>query len=64
MQSYESLALRGKLLNFRPVYLFFLLFYVPPRLLFLLKNPGPSSVITFLLQTRYYVWSLLSRTVW
>jgi hypothetical protein len=61
---YEGLGLGAKLLIFCLTFIFFLLFYGPPRLLFLSKKTHPTAVVTFLLQLGYFVWSSLARTAW
>ncbi|MBN1318282.1 MAG: hypothetical protein JXA42_22565 [Anaerolineales bacterium] len=63
-EPYEDLALGGKLLIFVLTYLFFLLFFAPPRMLFLLNKPSLVSVVTFVLQTGYFVWDSVSRFAW
>lgn len=63
-EPYDTIAPGGKILIFLLVYLFFLFFYAPPRLLFLMKSPRWTSIVTFLLQTSYYVWRGLSQTAW
>lgn len=61
---YEGLGLGAKLLIFCPTFVFFLMFYGPPRLLFLSKKAHPTALVTFMLQLAYFVWDSLSRTAW
>lgn len=61
---YEGLGLGAKLLIFAATFVFFLLFYAPPRLLFLNKIKHPSGIVTFLLQLGYIVWQTLTRVAW
>lgn len=63
-EPYEDLAVGGKILIFLLTYAFFMLFFAAPRMLFMLKRPGAAGIVTFLLQTGYYVWHLLSGTAW
>ncbi|MCJ7680837.1 MAG: hypothetical protein MUP70_08945, partial [Candidatus Aminicenantes bacterium] len=64
VEPYTDLAAGGKILIFLLTYVFFLLFFAAPRMLFLLKRPGVAGVVSFVLQTGYYVWHLLSGTAW
>ncbi len=64
VEPYENLTWRAKLIIFLVTYAFFLLFYAPPRLIYLTKNPSLIAVGTFLLQTGYYVWNSLARRAW
>jgi hypothetical protein len=61
---YEGLGLGAKLLIFAATFAFFLLFYAPPRLLFLSKVRHASGIVTFLLQLGYIVWDTLTRVAW
>lgn len=61
---YTGLSLAGKILIFSVVYLFFLLFYASPRMIFHRSNPSNASMISFVLQTGYYVWHSLNRNAW
>lgn len=63
-EPYEGLAIGGKILIFLLTYIFFMFFFAAPRMLFLLKKPGAAGIVTFILQTGYYVWHLLSGTAW
>ncbi|MCJ7582202.1 MAG: hypothetical protein MUP98_16940 [Candidatus Aminicenantes bacterium] len=63
-EPYVGLATGGKILIFLLTYIFFMLYFAAPRMLFLLKRPGAAGIITFILQTGYYVWNLLSGTAW
>ncbi len=63
-EPYVGLAMGGKILIFALTYIFFMLFFAAPRMLFLLKRPGAAGIVTFILQTGYYVWHLLSGTAW
>lgn len=63
-EPYDSIATGGKILIFLLTYVFFLLFFAPPRLLFLARNPRPAALASFLIQTGYYVWGTLSRSAW
>lgn len=63
-EPYQGLGIGGKLLIFMMTYLFFLLFFAPPRMLFLLNEPSNVSAITFLLQTGYFVWDSVSKFAW
>ena len=63
-EPYVGLAMGGKILIFIMAYIFFMLFFAAPRMLFLLKRPGTAGVATFILQTGFYVWQLLSGTAW
>jgi hypothetical protein len=64
IEPYDGLAAGGKILIFLLTYVFFMLFFAPPRMLFLLKKPNVTGVVTFILQTGYYVWNLLSGKAW
>jgi len=64
VEPYTDLAAGGKVLIFLLTYVFFMLFFAAPRMLFLLKRPGVAGVVSFVLQTGYYVWHLLSGTAW
>jgi hypothetical protein len=64
IEPYEGLAIGGKILIFLVTYIFFLLFFAPPRMLFLLKKSNNFTWLTFLLQTGYFVWDSLSRLAW
>jgi len=61
---YQGLGLGAKFLIFVPSFAFFMLFYAPPRLLFLYKGQQPISIITFLIQMTYIVWGTLNRVAW
>lgn len=61
---YVGLSAGAQGLVFLGVYAFFVLFYGGPRLLLSRGGAGPVPVITFLLQTAYYVWGFLSGTAW
>ena len=50
----------AELLVFLCVFAFILIFYAPPRLLYLLNNPGWAGTLAFLLQTAFYSWRLLT----
>jgi len=64
VEPYEGLAWGGKILIFLLAYVFFMLFFAPPRMLFLRRRPGGIAVVTFIFQTAYFVWDFLSRTAW
>ncbi len=64
IEPYEGLAIGGKILIFMVTYIFFLLFFAPPRMLFLLNKSTNFAWLTFLLQTGYFVWDSLSRLAW
>ena len=64
VEPYDDLTAGGKLLIFLAVYLFFLLFFAAPRALILLRSPASLPLISFLLQTGYYVWNSLSGNAW
>ena len=64
IEPYEGLAIGGKILIFLVTYIFFLLFFAPSRMLFLLKKSNNFAWLTFLLQTGYFVWDSLSRLAW
>ena len=64
IEPYVGLAMGGKILIFLLTYIFFMLFFAAPRMLFLLKRPGTAGIVTFILLTGYYVWHLLSGTAW
>ena len=64
IEPYEGLAIGGKILIFMVTYIFFLLFFAPPRMLFLLNKSANFAWLTFLLQTGYFVWDSLSRLAW
>jgi len=64
IEPYEDLAIGGKILIFLFTYIFFLLFFAPPRMLFILKKRKRFIWLTFLLQTAYFVWDSLSRLAW
>ena len=64
IEPYEGLAIGGKILIFVVTYIFFLLFFAPPRMLFLLNKSANFAWLTFLLQTGYFVWDSLSRLAW
>ena len=63
-EPYDSIGFGAKVLIFLLAYFFFLLFFAPPRLVFVAKRPGAASVVTFLIQTAYYVWRFVSTTAW
>lgn len=63
-EPYESVSLGGKLLIFFLVFVFFLLFYAPPRLFLLLGNRAPLAGASFLLQCGIYVYQSLSKGAW
>ena len=63
-EPYESIGFGAKFLIFLATYIFFLLFFAPPRLVYVVKNPRFTSYVSFLLVTAYYVWRSLSRTAW
>ncbi len=63
-EPYEDLAVGGKVLVFLVVYLFFLLFFAAPRLLAFLKEPTRVALLSFLLQTGYYVGHSVSQSAW
>jgi len=64
IEPYEGLAIGGKILIFLVTYIFFLLFFAPPRMLFLLNKSANFAWLAFLLQTGYFVWDSLSRLAW
>jgi hypothetical protein len=64
IEPYEDLAVGGKILIFLVSYIFFLLFFAPPRMIFLLKKSNNFSWLTFLIGTGYFVWDSLSRLAW
>lgn len=64
VEPYEDLSMGGKVLIFIFVYLFFLLFFAPPRMLFLLRKRNNYSWISFFAQTMFFVWDSLSRFAW
>ena len=64
IEPYEDLATGGKILIFLFTYIFFLLFFAPPRMLFLLKKSNNFAWLTFFAQTSYFVWDSLSRLAW
>lgn len=64
IEPYEDLAMGGKILIFLVTYVFFLLFFAPPRMLFLLKKSNQYAWLSFFLQTGYFVWDSLSRLAW
>ena len=64
IEPYEDLAIGGKILIFLFTYIFFLLFFAPPRMLFILKKRKRFIWLTFFLQTAYFVWDSLSRLAW
>ena len=61
---YEGLGLGAKLLIFAATFAFFMLFYAPPRMLFLYKGQQPVGILTFLVQMTYIVWGTLNRVAW
>ncbi len=64
IEPYDGIALGGKILIFLLTYIFFMLFFAAPRMLFLLKRPSTAGIVTFILQTGYYIWHLLSGSAW
>jgi len=64
IEPYDGLALGGKVLIFLLTYIFFMLFFAAPRMLFLLKKPSAIAIVTFIVQTGFYIWRLLSGTAW
>jgi len=64
IEPYEGLAIGGKILIFLVTYIFFLLFFAPPRMLFLLKKSNNFAWLSFFAQTSYFVWDSLSRLAW
>ena len=63
-EPYVDLDIGAKIIIFIAACAFFLLFFAPPRLVYVVMRPIPSSYITFIIQTVYYVWSLLASTAW
>jgi hypothetical protein len=63
-EPYQDLGFGAKALIFVVVLAFFLLFFAPPRLVYVVMRPRPSSYITFIIQCGYYVWRLLASTAW
>jgi hypothetical protein len=63
-EPYEDLGFGAKIIIFVAAYAFFLLFFAPPRLVYIAMKPRPSSYVTFIIQTVYYVWQLLAGTAW
>lgn len=63
-EPYDDLAVGGKIVIFLVVYLFFLLFFAAPRTLAFLKEPTRIALVSFLLQTAYYVWRSVSQSAW
>jgi hypothetical protein len=63
-EPYEGLGMGAKVLIFVPTFAFFLLFYGPPRLVFLAKNTHTLGFATGMLQLSYFVWNSLSQTAW
>lgn len=61
---YVGLGLGAKVLIFAGVYLFFLLFYGSPRMVFFKANPSAFAVATFFAHTGYYVWRFLAGSAW
>jgi len=53
-----GLALGGRILVFAASYVFFLMFYAPPRLALLSVEPGKYSLYTFLAMLAVVVWRL------
>ena len=64
IEPYEGLAMGAKVLIFLLTYIFFMLFFAAPRMLFLLKRPSAVGIATFIVQTGFYIWRLLSGTAW
>ena len=64
IEPYDGLAMGGKILIFLLAYIFFMLFFAAPRTLFLLKRPSVAGIVTFMVQTGFYIWKLLSGTAW
>lgn len=63
-EPYEGLALGGKILIFLAIYAFFVFFFAPPRMLFLLRQPTIPATVSFLVQTGYFVWNSLNQVAW
>lgn len=63
-EPYDAVTVGSKILIFIVTFAFFLFFFAPPRMLFLVRNPGLGAIASFLLQTGYYVWGTLSRHAW
>ena len=64
VEPYESITAATKLLIFLPTYVFFLLFYGSPRLLFLLRDRSRMAVATFVIESAVVTWLSLSHTAW
>jgi hypothetical protein len=64
IEPYVDLAFGGKIMIFLFTYIFFLLFFAPPRMLFIMKKRNNLSWLSFFLQTGFFVWDSLSRLAW
>ena len=64
IEPYDDLAAGGKILIFLFTFIFFLIFFAPPRMLFILKKRNRFIWLTFFIQTAYFVWDSLSRLAW
>jgi len=63
-EPYQDIGLGAKVIIFIVTYAFFLLFFAPPRLVYIAMKPRPASYVSFIIQTIYYVWQLLASTAW
>lgn len=64
IEPYDGLAMGGKILIFLLAYIFFMLFFAAPRMLFLMKKPSAVGIVTFMVQTGFYIWQLLAGSAW
>ncbi len=60
----QDLGFRAKIIIFVAAYAFFLLFFAPPRLVYIAMKPRPAPYVSFIFQTVYYVWTRLAGVVW
>ncbi|MGB3714008.1 MAG: hypothetical protein WA996_06225 [Candidatus Promineifilaceae bacterium] len=63
-EPYQDIGFGAKIIIFVAAYAFFLLFFAPPRLVYIAMKPRPASYVSFIIQTVYYVWALLAGTAW
>jgi hypothetical protein len=59
-EPYQDIGFGALVIIFVAAYAFFLLFFAPPRLVYFAIKPRPASYVSFILQTVYFVRTLLA----